>query len=73
MGKLGLVVTQCIAYKVKTKHKHFDAITDNLLNQNFAPIAPNQFQADDVTYLRIGEGWMYLAVFMDLCSHRIVG
>jgi putative transposase len=73
MAKLGLVVTQRIAYKVTTKRKHFDAIADNLLNQNFAPIVPNHVWADDVTYLRTGEGWMYLAIVMDLYSRRIVG
>ena len=44
-----------------------------LLNQNFNPIAPNQIWAGDVTYLKTGEGWMYLAIVMDLYSWRIVG
>lgn len=73
MKKLGLTVTQQVAYKVTTKRKHSDSVADNLLNQNFNPVAANQVWAGDVTYLRTGEGWMHLAIVMDLYSKRIVG
>jgi putative transposase len=73
MSRLGLSVTQRVAYKVTTKRKHSDSVADNLLNQNFNPVGPNQIWAGDVTYCRTGEGWMYLAVVVDLYSRRIVG
>jgi putative transposase len=42
MQKLNLVVNQRIAYKVTTKRKHGDQVADNLLNQNFNPVAANE-------------------------------
>ena len=73
MKTLSLVVTQRVSYKATTKRKRSDAVADNLLNQCFNPVAPNEIWAGDVTYLKTGEGWMYLAVVMDLYSRRIVG
>ncbi|PSX20489.1 IS3 family transposase [Photobacterium kishitanii] len=73
MRKLGLVVTQRQAYKVTTKRKHSDSVADNVLSQNFNPLQPNQAWAGDVTYLRTNQGWLYLAIVMDLNSRRIIG
>lgn len=73
MKKLGLVVKQRVAYKVTTKRKESDQVAQNLLNQNFNPVAVNEVWAGDITYLKTAEGWMYLAIVMDLFSRRIVG
>ncbi|KZN49070.1 hypothetical protein N474_25020 [Pseudoalteromonas luteoviolacea CPMOR-2] len=65
-------MTQRVAYKMTTKRKHSDSVAGNLLNQKFNPVAADQVWAGDVTYLRTDEGWMYLAIVMDLYSRRIV-
>ena len=45
----------------------------NLLEQDFSAEATNQRWASDITYLWTGQGWLYLAVVMDLYSRRIIG
>ena len=48
-------------------------IAPNLVNQKFEAPMPNQIWVSDITYIRTGEGWLYLAAIMDLFSRRIVG
>ena len=66
-------MTQRITYKITTKRKHSNAVDYNLLNKNFNFVAPNQVWAGDATYLKADEGWMYLAIVIDLYSRCIVG
>ncbi len=73
MRKLNLVVKQRQAYRVTTKRELAHAVVPNLVNMNFNPTQPDQVWAGDITYLKTGEGWMYLSVIMDLYSRRIIG
>jgi len=49
------------------------ARAENLLDQNFSAELPNERWASDITYIWTGQGWLYLAVVMDLYSRRIIG
>jgi putative transposase len=56
-----------------TQRADFVVPAPNRLNQDFAATAPNQKWASDFTYIETGEGWLYLAVVLDLFSRRVVG
>ena len=48
-------------------------VADNLLQRQFSAKAPNLKWVSDITYIRVGNIWLYLAVVMDLYSRKIVG
>jgi len=56
-----------------TDSRHGLPIAPNLLDRNFTVGAPNQVWVGDVTYIGTAEGWLFLAVVLDLFSRRIVG
>ncbi|MGK6326144.1 IS3 family transposase [Erwinia sp. DT-104] len=53
--------------------EHGLPVSENLLNQDFYASGPNQKWVGDITYLRTGEGWLYLAVVIDLWSRSVIG
>jgi putative transposase len=60
-------------YKATTDSKHTLPVAPNRLDRNFAPTAPNQAWSADLTYVWTDEGWLYLAVVLDLFNREIVG
>ena len=48
-------------------------VAPNQLNREFTVQAPDKVYVGDITYLPTGEGWLYLAVVLDLCSRAVVG
>ena len=60
-------------FKVTTDSKHKLPVAPNLLDRNFTPAAPNQVWTSDITYLWTEEGWLYLAIVLDLFNREVVG
>lgn len=60
-------------YKVTTNSNHKQPVFENLLQRQFEVAQPDQVYASDVTYIWTQEGWLYLAVVIDLCSRKVVG
>ncbi len=56
-----------------TDSKHSHPIAPNVLERNFTATAPNQKWLADMTYIPTAEGWLYLALVMDLYARKIVG
>jgi putative transposase len=60
-------------YKVTTDSKHGLPVAENLLARDFLPSAPNQVWTSDITYLWTDEGWLYLAIVLDLFNREVIG
>jgi putative transposase len=60
-------------YKVTTDSRHSLPVAPNLLDRNFTPAAPDQVWTSDITYLWTDEGWLYLAIVLDLFNREVVG
>lgn len=73
MREMGLQGCQNKRYKITTDSEHSFKIAPDHLQRDFTATAPNQRWVADITYIRTGEGWLYLAVVLDLYSRAIVG
>ncbi len=67
----------CAKTKRKFKHttdsEHNKAVYPNLVNQDFKARQMNEIWVSDITYIRTQEGWLYLAVVLDLYSRKVIG
>lgn len=59
-------------FKTTTTSQHQRPKAANLVGQNFDVATPNTLWAGDITYVPTAEGWLYLAVTLDLCSRKVV-
>lgn len=73
MRRQGLRAKAARKFKATTNSRHNLPVAPNLLQQDFTATAPNQKYVGDITYLWTGEGWLYLAVVIDLYSRLVVG
>lgn len=73
MKKHGIRAKTKRKFRVTTDSKHKLPVAPNLLNRNFSPNKPNQVWASDLTYVWTHEGWLFLAVIVDLFSRQVVG
>ena len=69
----GFRIVRTCKYKATTDSNHHFTIAPNWLDRNFHADQPNQKWAGDITYIWTAEGWLYLAVMIDLHSRRVVG
>jgi putative transposase len=60
-------------FKVTTDSNHKYLLYENVLDRNFYAEMPDQVYVSDITYIWTQEGWLYLAVVIDLFSRRVVG
>jgi len=60
-------------YKVTTNSKHSKPLFENVLNRQFNVAGPDRAYVSDITYINTQEGWLYLAVVIDLFSRKVVG
>ena len=78
--RIGRVLTQAglrcktrRRFKAPTTAGQAQMVAPNQLNRDFTMHAPDRVYVGDITYLPTGEGWLYLAVVLDLCSRAVVG
>lgn len=60
-------------YRVTTDSKHDKPVAPNVLKRRFNGWQPNQAWVGDITYIHTREGWLYLAVVLDLATRKVVG
>ena len=73
MKRLSLRGIQSRKFKHTTNSRHNLPVKPNLLEQNFSADQANQAWVADITYIRVKQQWLYLAVMIDLYSRQVIG
>ena len=73
MSEHGICAKRSKKWRATTQSNHKLPVAPNVLNRQFSVQAPNQVWAGDISYLWTDEGWLYLAVVLDLYSRAVIG
>jgi putative transposase len=73
MKRLNIKAHHKRRFKVTTDSQHALPIADNVLDRKFTATEPDQAWVADITYIETHQGWLYLAVVIDLFSRKVVG
>jgi putative transposase len=73
MRRAALAAQRRRAFRITTQSQHDRPVMPNRLARQFTAAGPDRVWVSDITYLASAEGWLYLAVVLDLFSRRIVG
>ena len=73
MAENGWAAKRMRAFKRTTIPSDPDKVFADLIGRDFTSAAPGTRLVGDITYLRTGEGWLYLATVIDLCTRMVVG
>ena len=73
MHQLGIKGTHRRRYRKTTERDASLAVAPDLMNRDFSANKPDEKYVGDITYIRTWEGWLYLAIILDVFSRRIVG
>ncbi len=73
MRENGLKTRQKTRFKRTTDSNHGEPVAPNLLDQDFTCDGPDRKWGVDISYIWTAEGWLYLAIVVDLFSRRIIG
>lgn len=73
MRKDGLKAKTIRKFRATTNSSHSLPVAENVLDRDFVPTEPNKAWVADITYIWTNEGWLYLAVVIDLYSRAVVG
>jgi len=73
MNRCGIKSIMKRKYKVTTNSSHLYPVNANLLMRDFSTNGMGEKWVSDITYIRTGEGWLYLTIVMDLADRKIIG